>query len=257
MKLLKAWASFKSTNSLHMLPEDVSVLDKLKKQRTDFKSWEEYINDPNFGAPKDTKLHLGLIPQPFTGNLKTASIFILQLNPGIGPSDYYGEYKIPKFKRALLDNLKQKPLDYPYIFLNPQFSWHGGYKYWHSKLNGVIENLRSYWNYRSYAKAQRRLAGQLATIELVPYHSSSFSEKGGLLKLESVTLMKNYLNEVLIPKAKKGKAIIISTRNATWRLRSEINVIVYPPGHAQGAHLTPDSYGGKAILDFLKCKKTV
>ena len=42
--------------------------------------------DPNFGGSRK-RLHLSLIPQPFCGDVYSARVVILTLNP-----DYFGEY---------------------------------------------------------------------------------------------------------------------------------------------------------------------
>ncbi len=47
--------------------------------------------DPNFGGSRK-RLHLSLIPQPFCGNVYSARVVILALNPGLNPLDYFGEY---------------------------------------------------------------------------------------------------------------------------------------------------------------------
>ncbi len=59
------------------------------------------------------------------------------MNPGPGPHDYYGEYEVPKYRAALLANLKQGPPT-PFLFLDPQFAWHGGFDWWQEKLAKVI-----------------------------------------------------------------------------------------------------------------------
>ena len=71
-----------------------------------------------------------------------ASIYVLMLNPGLGPGDYF-EYKVPSLRRALIANLRQKRRRgvLPFIFLDPRFAWHGGFGYWDGKLKGVMEAL--------------------------------------------------------------------------------------------------------------------
>jgi hypothetical protein len=66
----------------------------------------------------------GLLPQPFIGDLRLASIYVLSLNPGLQPSDYYGEYAVPEYRNAFLANLKQQFHEKapPFIFLDPHYS---------------------------------------------------------------------------------------------------------------------------------------
>ena len=139
------------------------------------------------------------------------------------------------------------------MFLDPHFSWHGGFLWWHGKLQGVIEAL-SKKRGKSFAEAREFLATKVASIELSPYHSTSFRNHDRLLEnLHSVKLAREYVEKKLVPRAKSGKAIIIATRAVKhWNLPKHANIICYEGGHARGAHLTPNSQGGKAILKHLE-----
>ena len=47
---------------------------------------------------------------PFVGDLQSADVFLVLLNPGLGPLDYYGEEKNePGYREALLANLGVRP----------------------------------------------------------------------------------------------------------------------------------------------------
>ncbi len=216
--------------------------------------WRETIQAPDFCAPGDKRLHLGLLPQPFFGDVRNASIYVLLLNPGLGPSDYYGEYEVPKYRAALLANLKQRPASgvRPFLFLDPQFAWHGGFNWWHGKLAKVMERLASAWRV-SFAEARARLGSALASIELLPYHSMAFSGTGSwLYKLRSVALARAFVAEFIIPRVQRGEAIVIATRRvAVWGLAEQAGVVTYSAAQARAAHLTPDSPGGQAILQHL------
>jgi hypothetical protein len=56
--------------------------------------WLEAYRSLDYCASHDRRLHLGLLPQPFFGDLRRASIYVLLLNPGLGPDDYYDEYEV-------------------------------------------------------------------------------------------------------------------------------------------------------------------
>ena len=108
--------------------------------------WDSYIASDDYGGKTNKRLHLGLYPQPYIGDVTNASIYILLLNPGLGPIDYYsetGENGSENFRAALRNNLKQNFEDneYPFMFLDPQFSWHSGYTWWHERLAKIcLEN---------------------------------------------------------------------------------------------------------------------
>jgi hypothetical protein len=191
---------------------------------------------------------------PFFGDVRHASIYVLLLNPGLGPSDYYGEYEVPEYRAALLANLRQQHRNgvLPFLFLDPRFAWHGGFSWWHGKLAKVIQRLASAWN-MSFAEARSRLGSAIASIELLPYHSASFRDADTWLrKLQSVSLARAFVAEHVLPRVQRGEAIVIVTRQVrAWNLREQPGVVTYSATKARAAHLTPDSPGGRAILQHL------
>lgn len=253
MNLLDAWANWSACSAPFIYDDDQKVMNTKRSLNATVihKSWKDAIKAPDFCAPGDNRLHLGLLPQPFFGDVRRASVYILMLNPGLGPTDYYGEYEVPAYRTALLDNLKQKFHNdkNPFLFLDPQFAWHGGFDWWHGKLAKVIECLASYWNI-SFAEARVRLGSKLASIELIPYHSLSFRDSDKWLRnLCTVKLAKSYVSEFVFPRVRQRKAIVIVTRKVKeWNLPHLDGVFTYTSGQARGAHLTPDSPGGRAIL---------
>jgi len=258
MDLLSEWKDWTPGKPPYMLDADRETLEseRSKKATITFKSWKKAFTDEAFCRPGDKKLHLGLLPQPFIGDISRASIYVLSLNPGWGPHDYFGEYKVPEYRAALLANLKQRfdGTDFPFLLLDPRYSW--GFRYWHRKLSAIILELSKKWEV-SFADARRVLASQLASIELVPYHSPTFHDGGGWLKrceLESVRLARTFVGEVAYPRVMAGDAIMIVLRKEKfWNLSEKPNkVIIYRGPQAQGAHLTPKSEGGAAILKVLE-----
>ncbi len=220
--------------------------------------WRAAYSAADFCAPGDTRVHLGLLPQPFCGDLRRASVYLLLLNPGLGPDDYYGECEVPAYRAALLANLKQRwPRGTtPFVFLDPRFAWHGGFGWWHGKLARVIEQLALKWAV-PYATARARLGSCLASIELFPYHSATFRDAGGWLRgLPSVELARRFVRETVVPRVRRGEAIVIATRQVSaWGLPRLRGVVTYTTGQARAAHLTPESPGGKAILRHLTAKR--
>lgn len=256
MDLLREWADWRPDRPPFVLKPDRAVLNSVQSSQAvvTYRSWPEAHCASDFCVPKDRRLHLGLLPQPFFGNLRRASIYVLLLNPGLGPHDYYGEYEVAEYRRALLANLKQQfEVGSPsFLFLDPRYSWHGGFTWWHGKLSGVIECLADTWSV-SFGVARARLARQLASIELVPYHSPSFRDGGGWIRrLHSVALARAFVRDVVIPRVRRGKAIVIVTRQAkVWNLPGNSRIVRYSGQQARAAHLSPDSPGGKAILNHL------
>lgn len=254
MDLLSEWAYWRCDSPPYVLDADREVLlSPRSKQWVETATWPEVYRGDRFCALGDTNLHLGLLPQPFFGDLRQASIYILLLNPDVGPADYYGEYAVPAYRKALLATVRQQfaPGSIRFIFLDPQFSWHGGFGWWHGKFARVIERLAERWRV-TFAEARARLGSKLASIELVPYHSPAFHDRGWLRQLHSVALARAFVSEHVLPRVRRGDAIAIVTRQAsTWNLPDHARVIKYSPQEARAAHLTPDSPGGRAILNLL------
>lgn len=256
MELLTEWNAWRPGAPPHVLDADRPLLSSDRSaQAIELRSsWREAYSADDFAAPGDKSLHLGLLPTPFFGDLRRATIFLLLLNPGLGPHDYYGEHEVPEFRKALLANLRQdfSGNPFPFLFLDPRFSWHGGFDWWHTKLARVIDQLANSWA-TSFAIARSRLASEIASIELLPYHSASFRDADHWLKkLPSVGLARDFVTDVVLPRVRSRNAIVIVTRKAReWNLPSEHGVVIYNAGEARAVHLTPTSKGGKAMLDFL------
>jgi len=258
--LLEAWAAWRPEAPPFVLDGDRKIMESARSARSvvTHADWNAALRAPDFAAPGDTRLHLGLLPQPFVGDLRRASVYVLLLNPGLGTGNYFAEYEVPAFRDALLATLHQKFSDgmTPFVFLDPRFAWEGGFWHWHRKLAAVIGRLASIWNV-SFAEARTRLASSIASIELFPYHSASFRDPDRWLsRLPSVRLAREFVADHVLPRVRRGEAIVIATRKvALWDLPAGPGVILYARGHARAAHLTPESPGGRAILEHLTRKR--
>lgn len=210
-------------------------------------SWEKYLQD---GLPngQDFALHLGLIPLPWLGDLERASVFILLLNPGLDPSDYFGEYKVPGLREALVENLRSSPdRQYPLLWLDPKHSWHSGARYFRGKLNWLVEEFVQQ-GAKSYLEALQFVASQVCCLQLVPYHSVSFGLTDNVVsRLKSSALARRFVREHLA--ARPGILTIVTRRSKDWGLEDGGRVVVYTGAEARSAHLGRNSRGGKAILD--------
>ena len=266
MELLREWANWKSNGAPFVLESDRADLSPAISAgiAVTIRNWPDAYQAPDFCKPGDHRLHLGLLPQPFLGDLRRASIYVLLLNPGLSPRDYYGEDRVGEYRKALVANLRQefKRGSLPFLFLDPQYSWHSGFSWWHGKLAGVISCLSDVWAV-SFAEARAWLARELASIELVPYHSPSFRDSGDWVKkLRSVALARALVHNVVVPRVRRGEAIVIVTRRARdWNMREgdfskreSSKIVIYNEQEARAAHLSPKSRGGKAILRHLARK---
>lgn len=213
VNLLREWQKWDAEDFPYVLHRDADVLasPSWKPWVAKYRGWREATRDPDFCKSDDKRLHLGLTPVPFVGDMLNASVYILMLNPGLGPGDYF-EYRVPRLRKALLANLRQKHKVgvMPFVFLDPQFAWHDGFGYWDRKLKGVMEALATSKDI-SLADARSMLGRKLAVVQLVPYHSAVSNQKA-LEQLPSVPLAKDFVRKTVARRVRARDAIAIVTR---------------------------------------------
>lgn len=202
----------------------------------------------------DKTLHLGLVPIPYIGNLRRASVFILMLNPGFSPGNYYAEQYSAEYRETLKRNLYQENSNdrYPFFALDPRFAWHPGFQYWHRRLRGLARAL-ALKDDIDYQDALAVLSKHIACLEYVPYYSKSFGLPIPIQrKLSSIRAIKEYVHEYLVSRARMGHATIIVTRSAKkWEIQQQENIIVYEGSESRAASLSLNSRGGRAIAASL------
>lgn len=249
---VETWRACSFSEPPYIFPGDEALIEENSRFTATHKSFEDFIESSDFGQRDDRKLHLGLLPVPFRGNLEKASIFILLLNPGLNPTDYYAESNAESFRAALLRNLRQENGNdnYPFTSLDPQFSWQT--KYWTQKLRGIIEVFMD--EGMTYSEVLKLLARNIACIQFVPYHSKKFRLPSSVQRnLPSSQAAISYVQEVLVPRAKEGEILIIAARKVkVWDLPEHENIIAFDGIEAIAARLTPGSRAGKAMIERLK-----
>jgi hypothetical protein len=220
-ELVDAWRKIPLKKRPFLLSGD----ECLKKERNRpliaiHSSFQDYSHCSDCNDRNSTLLHTGLIPLPYLGDLKKAKIYILLNNPGIGDLDYIAEDRFPELRRELINSMRQKlDKDYPMMYLNPVFSWHGGGQYWITRLKEFISLIMSKDGV-SFHKAMSILSRQICCLEYLPYHSARF----GLGKkfqgsLKSTQLVKNFVHEDLVPRASKGEiGIIVARGKSRWEV---------------------------------------
>lgn len=258
--LIKEWRKFDANKFPLLLDGDIPIAknSQIKAHSCTFHNFDEYINDPKFRT-EESLFHFGLLPIPFSGNLENASVYILLLNPGFSPVDYYSESNIKEFRDSRLSTLHQRNQnsDYPFHALNPKFSWHSGANYWNKRFHDLILRIADFKEV-GYQDAAKYLSNNIASLELVPYHSGKFPKisRKMINQFKSVQLIKDYVHDVLVPKAHSGDCLIIVTRgNKYWNLKKKKgNIVIYADSECRRANLNLQSRGGKAILNYFKDK---
>ena len=86
MDLLNQWSHWDQSEPPHIFDADRPHLGSERSVRSILlkTSWNDAHSAPDFGAPGDSRLHLGLLPVPLIGDLTRASVFVLLLNPEVG-----------------------------------------------------------------------------------------------------------------------------------------------------------------------------
>jgi hypothetical protein len=246
--LVEFWKKCPLDGATFIHPDDSKVLASRPglTRRCDF---DAFVKSPEFDS---SDLHVSLRPMPYFGDLEKADIFILLLNPGLGYTDYWGERNVEPFRDRLEGSLYQSfhGVEFPFMWLDPQFCWHGGFVWWDKKLRNTILKLAEMHFDGSYFEAAKNLSNRLACLELIPYHSHSFGAHKLLTKLPSAIAMKEFVRNSLVPAALKSYKTLIATRQTReWDLPTNHgSLIIYEGGQTRGASLGPDTTGGAAIL---------
>lgn len=246
---LAAWQAYTATSAPFVLPGDEVVLSKQNGcGSTAFTSLRDYTSSRVFGLNGDTSLHLGLCPVPFVGNPSKASVFILMLNPGFSPSDYFAEEQ-DEIRRIRWANLKGES---DFIGLDPRFAWTSDFAYWQRKFGAHIAAL-SNQNVGSYQAALQRVAAKVCVLEMVPYYSSAFGLSDRVVnEMASPKLVKRFVHEEVLPKARAGEALVVVTRQAKrWGVEGGEGTVVYEGNDTRAAHIGQSSPAGALITKFL------
>jgi hypothetical protein len=273
MNLIEAWQSWASRRldqpPPFLLDQDRWILQSERSKRAispEPDDRRDPFQDPMFCPRGDTRLHLGLLPMPYFGDLGRASVYLLMLNPGVGgPDSYHGEWSpnVPEYRAGLIATLTQQPRPsvMPFMFLDPQFDWHDGTRYWYGKLQKVIHELARVWDV-PIAAARTHCGSVIACLQLLPYRSLAFKDSDGWLRkpLESVRLARSFVREDVLPRVESGEAIAVVLRAVKrWELPEGMckhtGVVCYGAGEARGAHLGPNGRGGSLILKHLRDRR--
>jgi len=188
--IVEFWARCPLSKPPFVHPDDRPALQQYSRSKPDLATYDDFqsfVTSPRFGAFSDSHLEFSLIPVPYAGDLARADIFVLQLNPGLDFIDYWAECCRPEFKMRLESNLRQRfsDVEFPFLYFDPQFCWHGGFTWWERKFREVASEIAKLKFRGCYFDALRDLSRRVAMLELIPYHSISFSDHRVLPHLPS------------------------------------------------------------------------
>ncbi len=258
MDLLEAWKNWQpGDNPPYALEMDADELNSRRWQRKAVTFTPDQAREDTAlsQAINDRRLHLGLFPLPFIGDLKNASIYVLMANPGLNHSDYDNVTDgDANWLRGQLTQEFGDSLPFGTAF-DPKNVEKGGKDYTRDKLKRTVEFIAER-SARSYSETLKEFALKLAVIQLVPYHSKKFVS--GANMLPSADLVVKFVKNTVVPRVRNGEAILIVTRRIKdWNRNQGLprdlvdagRIVLYDrPGEPLSASLGPRSRGGKAIL---------
>jgi len=161
-------------------PEDAKILASLR-------------NPPR----GDWALRLDLPPQPWTGNITTAEVLMLALNPGFAEADYV-EFQHPDYasqwRLALTFQTRT-----PFYFLDPAFSMTGGSRWWRPRLRDLIE-----------VAGIKAVAEKVMCVEHFPYKSTKYKALGVTLPSQQ------YSFEIVREAIRQRKQIVVMRSEQVW-----------------------------------------
>lgn len=196
----------------------------------------------------DKRLHLGLVPVPYMGDLSRACVLILQLNPGFEPLTYFEEQQSKPWREALVRNLHQEfnqDEQFPFIGLDPAFAFTSWFRYWEPRFRTHAQAV-AHRKGGSYEDGLSFLARNVALVELVPYYSREWKSvpEGVLDQLKSVGLVKRFVGD-----RAKDCCTLVLRGNGHWRfVNGERTHISANP---RGATFSTSTQAGKWLLDKL------
>lgn len=160
-------------------------------------------------------LHLNLFPQPFLGNISSASVYLLMANPGLSLEDYEDDFKNHDHAAASEANLRQEGIGFYPLLARSDGT--GAAKYWRSRFKSLQKDLSLRLDV-SLDSARELLVRELAVVEAGPYHSKKFPG-GWCDRLPTSRAARSFVRQAVLPRAARGDAFVLVLRRASfWRI---------------------------------------
>ena len=132
------WRRFDPTSMPYVHPDDRPFFARYRPRDLSHPPLDEAGYERDADAKERKFTHLSLLV-PYLGNLHSADIFILLLNPGFSEIEYRVEADSAvqaALRRSLLQDLADTA--YPLWYLDPQFHDHPGHKYWYLDFMALV-----------------------------------------------------------------------------------------------------------------------
>lgn len=221
--------------------------------REPYLDWQQYLASDRFGS-KDSEVHLSHLPAPFWGDLRRARVLLFLKNPGFDNTDYFLESQ-PDFRKAHLRALRSPdtPGEFPFVHLDPRFSWSGSFLWFEQRLRPVIDALME--DGLSYRQALRTLSQQIAAVQLFPYRSRDSSRLRYRLRgsvMPSVAAAQRFLAE---RSHAREQLVLVMRSHAEWQTdacaTADGHTVLHGP-RLQGISLHPRFPAGRRLLEVVR-----
>lgn len=159
---------------------------------------------------QDDYFHLSLSPVPYMGNLRTADVFLLMINPSAGYADYITDAQ-PAFCQALSATRKQHfhAHERTCLALNPEYCESSWFSYYEKLFKPALLKCAGETGW-SYLRSLEELSRRLAILELVPYYSARAGQiTDRFIQSLTSTRKSKKAAQDLSKRAQRGHAIVI------------------------------------------------
>jgi len=248
------WRQFRRRKPPYVHPKDGEYLKPEALETPAIRSFDDYVRGSQF-EPSPNGFQLSLYPSPHLGDLRTAKVIVLLLNPGFNSGDFYAELNNDDaFKRARRNTIAQRlsGAEFKFFLLNPAFCWSPGFQWWEKKLRKtalvICERQKV-----SYREALRLISSILAAIELVPYHSVSFGKGRWSLRkgcrIDDLPSVQEAIKQLKRRAKDEGVRIYVARQRNRWRVGlKDAKATILKSNNARGVSFSPNSRVGRAIL---------
>lgn len=166
-------------------------------------------------------LHIELLPQPYFGNVISAKVVCLLLNPGYSRTEDIVELDCRKLQQALRDNLDSTTSWL--VHLDDEFDWTSGGQWFRQKIFNPLSR---------HGVTCDGLNRNFAVVEYFPYYSSTFD-----IKLNKPLESQHYGFELVRQAISNNATILLMRGKKLWR-QAVPELVHY---QKSGDYITPHS----------------
>ncbi|HMI09500.1 MAG TPA: hypothetical protein VK497_03855 [Candidatus Saccharimonadales bacterium] len=167
----------------------------------------ETLNNPKY---KRDGLRFDGFPEPYGGDIKTAKVVCLLLNPGFEEADATTNFDNPYWVHEARANLDHST-NSGFLYLSPRVQETGGYKWWTARLKPL----------EKAGVTRDELAQGVMMIEFFPYHSVTYTYNKHYVPSQQ------YQFHLVREAMRLGKTIIIMRARDKW-IEAVPNLASYP-----------------------------